>query len=308
MIRFEVFKSAQVKLVLAYTLVCLIWGSGYPMNRIGISSIPPLLFLGGRLFLAGILMLGYARWKHQLPPLRGELRKIVIPGLLMFLGGTGFGILGLKTVSSGPAALLVAIAPVFMALIDLVKPEAPKMNSIGWLGLFIGFGGVAFLMITGAETQVVEGKGACLILGGAICWALGSVYNNRIQCKLPSTIQMAGQMVIGGLAVLILGIFFHGWRESSFTWPGLAAFGYMLILDALIANSLYLYLLRAWPSAKVGTYAYITPFIAGFIGFLFLKEPISFTLFSSGVITLSGVFLVQKSYLKNNRRRNNGRA
>lgn len=303
---FQLNKSNQLKLGLAYLLICLIWGSGYPINRIGITIITPLLFLGGRLFLAGILTLIYTGWKQRrLPPLQEELPKIVIPGLLLFLGGNGLGILGLKTVSSGPAALLVASAPVFMALLDLIKPEAPKMNNTGWLGLFIGFGGVVLLMITGSEAHVVEWRGACLILGGAACWALGSVYNNRVQSRLTASTQMAGQMMVGGLALLLLGTVFTGWRGFSFTGPGLAAFGYMLVFDAMIANSLYLYLLRAWPSAKVGTYAYITPFIAGLIGFVFLEEPVNFKLISSGITTLVGVFLVQKSYLKNNGRRNN---
>ncbi len=309
MISSEELKSNQVKLVIAYILICLIWGSGYPINRIGIASIPPLIFLGGRLLLAGILILSYTGLKQQsLPKFCGELRAIVIPGLLLFLGGNGFGILGLKTVSSGPAALLVAIAPVFMAFFDFLKPGAGKMNGFGWSGLCIGFGGVTLLMLTGSEAQAIDLQGASLILGGAFCWALGSVYNNRVRSNLPFIIQMAGQMAVGGLAVLLLGIFYHGGREYYFTWPGLAAFGYMLVFDALFANCLYLYLLRAWPSAKVGTYAYITPFIAGFIGFLFLNEPISLKLVSSGIITLSGVFLVQKSYSGNYRRRNNARA
>lgn len=291
--------SFEVKDILAYILICLIWGSAYPVNRIGISTIPPLFFLGWRLFLAGfIVLLFYGKKRLLYQSLKDEFPHLVIPGLLMFLGGNGLGILGLRTVSSGPSALLVAVAPVFMALLDLAKPGTPRMSWTGWVGLLLGFGGVASLLITGSATQAVEGKGACLILGGAFCWALGSIYNNRVQSKLPAMVQMAGQMASGGLALLILGVIFHGWYFPVLTWQEATAFVYLLIFDGVTANSLYLYLLRVWPSTRVGTYAYITPFIAGLIGFIFLDEPLSLKLIGSGISTLGGVFLVQKSYGK----------
>lgn len=282
--------------VLAYAAICLIWGTGYLANRFGIRSFPPLLFLSLRLGAAGGLLLLYALVKRlSFPKKSGQYLRMLGSGMLLFFGGNGFGILGLQTVTSGVAALIVSTVPIFTALIELPLPHSNKLGVGGWSGLFICCCGVAFLVASGERTQALDPRGCLLVVLGALCWAAGSVYNSRTRNDSPFIIQIGCQMLFGGIALFILSLFAGDPGRLRPSAGAVLAFVYMFVFDAILANSLYIYLLRIWPATKVGTYAYITPVIAGLFGVLLLKEPWSPQLILSGPIIIAGVILVQKS-------------
>lgn len=282
--------------VLAYAAICLIWGTGYLANRIGIRSFPPLLFLSLRLCAAGSLLLLYALVKRlPFPRKAGQYLQMFGAGLLLFFGGNGFGILGLQTVTSGAAALIVSTVPIFTALIELALPHSSRLGLAGWIGLLIGGCGVAFLLVSGERMQALDLRGCLLVGMGALCWAAGSVYNSRSRNSCPFVIQIGWQMLFGGVALFILSLASGDPGKSHPSTGAVLAFFYMLVFDAIVANSLYIYLLRIWPATKVGTYAYITPAIAGLFGVLLLGEAWSPQLIFSGLIIIAGVILVQKS-------------
>lgn len=282
--------------VLAYIAICLIWGTGYLANRVGIRSFPPLLFLALRLSAAGCLLLFYALAKRlPFPNKAGQYLQMFGAGMLLFFGGNGFGILGLQTVTSGAAALIVSMVPIFAALIELPLPHSSKLGFGGWIGLLIGSCGVAFMVASGRQMQVLDPLGCFLAGLGALCWAAGSIYNSRTRNDCPLIIQIGWQMLFGGIALLALSLWAGDPGRLHPSAEAVVAFGYMLVFDAILANSLYIYLLRIWPAAKVGTYAYITPFIAGFFGVTLLGEAWSPQLILSGLIIIAGVILVQKS-------------
>jgi drug/metabolite transporter (DMT)-like permease len=283
------------KAIGAYIAICIIWGSGYLVNRIGIQSFPPVLFMALRLSIAGGIILAYAGWKKlSFPRNVGQCYKIIVAGLLLFFGGNGLGIIGLKSVTAGTASLLVTTVPIFTALIERLSPNSKRIGIGGWIGLLLGFGGVVLLIVTGQQIGAFTIQGCFLVTAGALCWAAGSVFNSRAMNDLPLMVQGGAQMLIGGLALMVLGVVRGDFAHFQLSLEGVMAFLYMLFLDAMIANSLYLYLLRIWTPTKVGTYAYLTPVIAGFLGVIWLNEPFSAQLVFSGVLILGGVLLVQK--------------
>ncbi len=248
------------------------------------------------MWLAGTILLLAALFGGTWTPRPGsEYRRLATAGLLLFLGGNGLGILGLRTMTAGPAALLVTMAPIFMALIELGLPDSKKLALIGWCGLAMGFLGVIWLIFSGEGLGVLDPMGAALTLLGSMAWAAGSVFTSRMKLSLPPSVQIGFQMFSGGICLLISGWCVGETANFHPTSSALAAFFYMLCFDALIANSLYLRLLKVWPAAKVGTYAYITPFIAGLAGVIWLREPMNIGLALSGLVILGGVGLVQRA-------------
>lgn len=295
----SVFKNEESKTYLAFLAVCIIWGSTYLAIRIGVSEFPPTLFAGIRFLVAGSLMLAFSVYKGlKLPIDFSEVRKISIVGLFLLLGGNGCVVWAETRINSGAASLLVATVPLFMAIIELVLPNRPKLNLKGWIGLLIGFGGVALLVFSNSTEASVDILGIILLLIGAFSWAMGSVYSKSFKASSSIIPNIAIQMLAGGLGLFIVGTSFGELSKIHITSKGMGSILYLIFFGSIVGYSCYVYILEKWPTAKAGTYAYVNPLVAVLLGALILNEPISIDVIMSTVVILSGVILVQTSKTK----------
>jgi drug/metabolite transporter (DMT)-like permease len=294
-----IFKNEDNKTFLAYLAVCIIWGSTYLAIRIGVSEFPPTLFAGIRFLVAGSLMLGFSVYRGlKLPKNLSEVIKISIVGLFLLLGGNGCVVWAETRIHSGMASLLVATVPLFMAIIELVLPNRPKLNLKGWIGLLIGFGGVALLVFSNSAKTSTDTIGIILLLIGAFSWAIGSVYSKSFKSSSSIIPNIAIQMLAGGLGLFIVGTSFGELSKIHITSKGMSAMLYLIFFGSIIGYSCYVYILEKWPAAKAGTYAYVNPLVAVLLGALILNEPISIGVIMSTVVILGGVILVQTSKIK----------
>lgn len=295
----SIFRSEEKKAFLAYLAVCIIWGSTYLAIRIGVSEFPPTLFAGIRFLVAGSLMLVFSIYKGlKLPENPSEVMKISIVGLFLLLGGNGCVVWAETRIHSGTASLLVATVPLFMALIELILPNRPKLNLKGWLGLLIGFGGVALLVFSNSTDSSTDVIGIILLLIGALSWAMGSVYSKSFKASSSIIPTIAIQMLSGGLGLFIVGTSFGEFSQMHITSKGMGAMLYLIFFGSIIGYSCYVYILEKWPAAKAGTYAYVNPLVAVLLGSLILNEPISTSVVMSTIVILGGVILVQTSKIK----------
>src|SRR5262249_1451748 len=139
---------ARWNIILAFALVYLSWGTTYFAIRAGVHTyrLPPALFGGARVCLAGLLLLCYLRLPvERLRLARRGFYSALLAGVLMFVGGNGFITFALDRVPSGVAAVLVATTPLWIALLETLWPGGERLGALGWLGLFAGLGGVLFL-------------------------------------------------------------------------------------------------------------------------------------------------------------------
>ncbi len=295
------FKNEESKVIAAYAAVCIIWGSTYLAIRIGVSAFPPELFAGVRFLIAGGLMLLYARIRGmEFPRDIKSIRDQSIVGLFLLLGGNGIIVWAEQWVHSGVASLLVATSPLFMALIELFIPGRPKIDFKGWIGLIIGFSGVALLVLSGSGEGSTAAGYTAVILLGSFLWAVGSVYSKGFTPTGSVVANIGVQMLAGGIGLTLVGISLGEISRVSFSIKGVGALLYLIIFGSLIGYSSYIYVLQKWPAAKAGTYAYINPPVAFLLGALILGEPFTITILFSTVIILAGVLLVQLSKTKAN--------
>lgn len=294
-----IFKGEERNTYLAYLAVCILWGSTYLAIRIGVSEFPPALFAGIRFLVAGSLMLAFSVYKGlKLPKNFSETMKISLVGLFLLLGGNGCVVWAETHVNSGVASLLVATVPLFMALIELFLPGRPRLNLKGWLGLLIGFGGVALLVFPNSEGSSGSIFGIILLLIGAFSWAMGSVYSKSFKATASIIPNIAIQMLAGGIGLSIVGIIFGEIPKLHVTSKGIGAILYLILFGSIIGYSCYVYILHKWPAAKAGTYAYVNPLVAVLLGALVLNEPLSISVVLSTAVILGGVILVQTSKTK----------
>ncbi|MFL0245706.1 EamA family transporter [Candidatus Clostridium stratigraminis] len=295
----SIFKGEERNTYLAYLAVCILWGSTYLAIRIGVSEFPPALFAGSRFLTAGLIMFLFSVSKGmKLPKDFSETMKISVVGLFLLLGGNGCVVLAEKNVNSGIASLLVATVPLFMALIELFLPGRPRLNLKGWIGLLLGFGGVAILAFPNSSGSSGSIFGIVLLLIGSFSWAVGSVYSKSFKPSASIIPNIAIQMLAGGIGLIIVGAFSGEFSKLHVTSKGIGAIVYLIIFGSILGYSCYVYILHKWPAAKAGTYAYVNPLVAVFLGGIVLSEPLSVWVVMSTVVILGGVILVQTSKSK----------
>lgn len=289
-------RNEKNKVVAAYLAVCILWGSTYLAIRIGVSDFPPELFAGIRFIIAGALMLLYTGFKGlALPKDINSIRNQAIVGSFLLLGGNGLVVFAEQWVNSGVASLLVATVPLFMALIELFIPGRPKMDFKGWIGLMIGFAGVALLVFSNSHTGSIDIKGAVLLMVASLSWAIGSVYSKSFKPTGSMFGNIGIQMLAGGIGLTITGLLLGEASHLQFSPKALGAMLYLILFGSMLGYSSYVYVLQKWPAAKAGTYAYVNPPVAVLLGTVVLDEPFSLSILASTVVILLGVLMVQLS-------------
>jgi drug/metabolite transporter (DMT)-like permease len=295
------FKNEESKIIAAYIAVCILWGSTYLAIRIGVSAFPPVLFAGIRFLIAGALMLLFARLRGlEFPTNLKSIRDQSIVGLFLLLGGNGLVVWAEQYVHSGFASLLIATIPLFMAVIELFIPGRPRIDYKGWLGLLIGFSGVAMLVLSNSGEGSVDIKGTVALLIAAFLWAIGSVYSKGFKPTGSVITNIAIQMLTGGIGLVIIGTALGELSHVSLSIKGIGALLYLIVFGSWFGYSSYIYILQKWPAAKAGTYAYVNPLVAVLLGALILGEPFTLTVLFSTIVILAGVLLVQLSKTKSN--------
>jgi len=289
-------KREETSVILAYIAVCILWGSTYLAIRIGVSDFPPELFAGIRFLIAGslVLLFAYSRG-YKFPNDFTDVRRQAIVGLFLLMGGNGIVVWAEQWVYSGVTALILAIVPLFNAILELFLPNGPRIGWKGWIGLLLGFTGVALLVLTGSDTKIIDVSGGILLLLAAFSWSLGSVYSKTFKASGTTVANIGIQMFAGGMGLTIVGLLMGEAGKIHLTGKGLGAMAYLILFGSILGYSSYIYILQKWPASKAGTYAYVNPVVGVFLGAVILGEPVSSNVFISAIIILGGVFLVQVS-------------
>jgi drug/metabolite transporter (DMT)-like permease len=293
-------RPAKWAIVLAFALVYLSWGTTYLAIKKGVESCPPAIFSGFRVGLAGMIVLGYLGLRGQ--AIRLALREFLwtaLVGCLMFVGGNGLLTLGEKvSVASGMASVLGATTPFWIALLELFWPWGERLNGRGWLGLMLGLLGVLVLLAPTADdaASLLADAGPWFILGSSISWALGSVIMRYRRIKGSYLVVAAYQMIVGGLALVLIGCGCGEFAElslASATPASIYSFFHLLVFGSLVGFVAFIWLLGHVSATLVGTHAYVNPAVAVLAGWLINSEAVTAWLLGGMAVILIGVALVR---------------
>ena len=288
----------RARLIAAFAAVYLVWGSTYLAIRFAVETLPPLLMAGARFVLAGAIVLAWTRWRDGSPaPSRGDWRTGAISGALLLLGGNGAVAWAEQRVPSGIAALLVAIVPLWMVLIDWLRPGGRRPVTAVFVGVALGLAGLALLVgpdsLRGGTGS--NSLGALVLVLASLSWAAGSLFTKWAPRATTGTIGAGTQMLAGGALLLVAGVaagevgrldVAHASSRS------LLGFAYLVTFGSLIGFTAYVYLLAHTTAAKAATYAYVNPVVAVLLGWAIGHEQVTTrTLLAAGVI-LAGVAII----------------
>jgi drug/metabolite transporter (DMT)-like permease len=261
-------------------------------------TMPPLLSAGFRFVVAGAVLYAWAIRRGDREGDRPTLiqwRSALIVGALLLVGGNGGVVWAERTVPSGIVALIIALVPLWMALFDRIALRQP-LGARTVVGLVLGFGGTALLVGQGVDAGSFDLRGAMFAVGASIAWATGSLYSRNAPLPKRPFVGNGMQQLLGGALLLIVGTLvgeLGSFDPAEFSTASLLALGYLIVFGSLIAFTSYLWLLRNARTTLVATYAYVTPVVAVFLGWLILDEPVGLrTILAAAVIVVAVALIV----------------
>jgi drug/metabolite transporter (DMT)-like permease len=267
--------------IAAFAAIYVIWGSTYLGIRITIETMPPFLMAAARFAIAGAILLLLMKLRGAAMPTPRQWRQNAIIGAFLLLGGNGLVAWAEQFVASGVTALIIGIQPVFMVLTEWAWPGGTRPGRAVWIGMMLGFVGVAWLAAPWEAAEAhgrLHAPGVIAILAACAFWAFGSIFSRHAKPAAPPLVAAAAQMLCGSVA---LGLVAAGTGEfgrvdvagiSGRSW---IAFLYLVVIGSLVGFSTFVWLMKHSTPARVATYAYVNPIVAVFLGWLVLDEPIS---------------------------------
>jgi drug/metabolite transporter (DMT)-like permease len=285
----------NLKAYLAWIAICIIWGTTYLFIRIGVESIPPMLFAGFRWLTAGIILITVLRLSGKQFPKKEDLIHISIIGIALLGFGNGLVVVGEQYIESGLAALLITTVPFWMVGVESFLPKGPKLNWMVVSGLIIGSLGVG--LIFGGDLKYIFNTkyliGVLSILGAVVSWSLGSVYSKYKKVSVHPLMSASVQMLIVGSLQIILGTVLGEYTGLHFTQSGLLSLAYLIVMGSIFGYGSYIYAIEHLPLSLVSTYAYVNPIIALVLGWILLNEQLNIFILLASVVIITGVVLVK---------------
>jgi drug/metabolite transporter (DMT)-like permease len=226
-------------------------------------------------------------------PERRQWLDYSLIGVLLLAVGNGLVMWAEKTIPSGTAALIVATVPVWILLLDGLRPGGQPWTGRVWIGTAIGLAGVA--LVARPEAGVDAGHWPAIVGLQVAClaWTGGSLYAQSVPKRLPIATAAAIEMLAGSLVLAALGRLFAEdasrlWAASPRAW---GAFAYLVVFGSLVGFTAFAYCLNELPATTVGTYAYVNPVVAVFLGWLILGETLTPGLLGGGALIVLSVVL-----------------
>ncbi|HEV2469675.1 MAG TPA: EamA family transporter [Candidatus Sulfotelmatobacter sp.] len=287
---------------LAFGLVYLFWGSTYLAIDIAVQTIPPALMCGIRFAIAGlVILLVCALTGRKILYSPKQIFLCAIVGLLLLMGGNLTLSYAELSVSSGLAALIIAITPLWFLVLDSLLLGDHHISRRGKTGLFLGIVGLFVLVwpeLRAGSLGRRELLASLSLIGGSFSWALGSVLSKKWQSGVDVFGATGWQITAAGVGNLLFALLAEDVRRVHWSARGLGAVGYLIVCGSWIGYTAYIWLLDHAPTSKVSTYAYVNPVVAVFLGWLVLHERVDrFILAGSAIVVLS-VILVTSAKVK----------
>jgi len=281
-------------------ILYLVWGSTYLGIAIAVDTIPPFIMASVRFLAASLVLLVWSiarEGRSFVVPTRREWRDSAIVGALLLGGGMGMVAYGEQTVPSGIAAILIAMMPVWVAILGGIF-YGERLPRMAVLGIVTGFVGVAILVGPSAlgGAGAFDPIGIAAILISPIAWSIGSLFASH-RAVLPKRPLVATglQMLLGGLVLAAMALTtgelttFDG---SAVTRSSFVALVYLTVVGSLVAFTVYGWMLRVAPLPLVATYAYVNPVVAVILGSIVLGEVVDGRTIVAGSVIVFAVALI----------------
>ena len=280
---------------ISLAIIYVVWGSTYMAIRIVVHDMPPMAAAAFRFLVAGLVMAGIAAIadrRHGWPS-RRQWADYALAGVLLLAVGNGLVMWSEKRIPSSIAALIIASTPVWLTLFDGFRATGQRWTVRVWTGTLIGLVGV--VLVARPEGGIDPGHWTSILAlqAATLAWTAGTLYAQSVPRRLPLFTSAAIEMVAGALALTVLSIVMGEdvSRVAAASRDAWLALAYLTVFGSLIAFTAFAYCVNELPASTVGTYAYVNPVVAVFLGAAFLDERINSGLIAGGALILVAVIV-----------------
>ena len=288
------------KIWIALFALYVVWGSTYLAIRFAVETMPPFLQAGLRFFISGVILIGWRRLAGDAMPTRKEWKSLAIIGTLLLLGGNGLVSFAEQRIASGIAALIIGTVPLWLVLIEALRPGGVRPTWQVMVGLIIGFGGIYLLV---GPTDLSGGLqfdaiGTIVLLIAAFLWALGSIYSRSADLPKSALMMTGAEMLAGSIPIFLVSIIFGEWKSFSFAQVSMnswLALLFLITFGSMVGFVAYIWLLQNAPISLVATYAYVNPLVAVFLGNWFAQESLTARILVGAVIIIGSVIFINSA-------------
>jgi drug/metabolite transporter (DMT)-like permease len=295
--------SFNVKTILAFFGIYVIWGSTYLAIRFTLETLPPLISSGLRFFLAGIILYIFVRLTSKVEnPTLPQWRSASIIGGFLILGGNGNVVLAEQYVPSGVAALIIATIPVWMVILEWLWLKQLPPSKTTWVGIGLGFLGVAVLIVPDltSKTFHLHPMGVMGLLLAALLWSIGSLYAKKLDLPQSVILATSMEMIIGGMMMVCVGFIRGEWTSvhlELFSVKSIVAFIYLTLCGSLWGFTAYIWLLKNVGAVRVSSYAFVNPIVAIILGYMLAGEHLNAQIVTAAMLVVAAVCII--TFFKN---------
>lgn len=268
----------KTKIWIALITLYIVWGSTYFGIKVAIETIPPFFHAALRFLISGVIILLWQKAAGQEMPTRRQWVSAFIVGNLLLLGGNGLVAWAEQFIPSGIAALTIATVPLWLVILEALRPGGVKPTWQAIVGLAIGFAGI-FVLVGPAEFSgggmKLDPFGVAALLTACILWASGSIYSRSADLPKSSFMTTGAEMLMGSIGLIVVSLLTNelkGWNPAEVSARSLVGLVYLITVGSIIGFGSYIWLLANAPISLVATYAYVNPVVAIMLGYLVGNE------------------------------------
>jgi drug/metabolite transporter (DMT)-like permease len=285
----------MLKASLQAVFVTFLWSTSWVLIKIGLGSIPPLLFAGLRYSLAFLILLLFYLRTSKIIEIRQLSRrdwlKLGVLGVIFYALTQGSQFLGLLYLPAVTFSLMLNFSAVIIALLGIAILKE-RLSGLQWVGIAISLiGGIVFFYpFRFPELQAIGFLVAALALSAnAFSSILGRAINRS--GKISAITVTVVSMGIGGALLLIVGVASQGlpdlgWREWSIVF-------WLAAVNTALAFTLWNHSLRTLSAAQSSIINNTMLVQIALLAWVFLGERISAVEAAGMAIALIGTLLVQ---------------
>lgn len=284
---------------LALSITCVVWGTTWVASKIGIADIPALQMASIRQLIGGTCFVLFFMLYKKLPfPNIKQLGWLIVLALLMFVFANGLSTWSLEYVPTGLSALVGALYPLSVVVIEMVFFKARNMTVLTFLGLLMGIAGIGIVFYESAFGYHPEGYlfGVGLSVFAMLSWSVGTLILTRANIKMNPYYAVGWQMLISSGMLYIFAVVTNQTIPlaaiSNKAWMVIA---YLVVMGSILSFVAFIFSMKRLPVAIASLYAYINPLVAMVVAAIVLHEKLTIYILWGAIVTLLGVFLVNYS-------------
>lgn len=294
--------TTKQKAYIGLVATSILWGTSWVASKIAVQGgVPGLEVAAIRQFLGGILFVGFFLIKGEKLPTPRQLLWLTGMGALLFVIANGFATVALRYIPSGLAALIAALYPLSVVIIERLFFRNTKITWVTFVGMLLGIIGIGIVFYDNAFHNQPDGYvlGLILSLIAMLSWSIGTIIIARNKVKINAYNATGWQMLLGSVLLMIMTLASGKTMPISDipakTW---LAISYLVLASSIVAFVAFIYTMKHLEPAIAALYAYINPIVAILVGTALVNEKLTIDILIGSVITLIGVFLVNRSLKK----------